>query len=161
MAFCTKCGAPLADGASFCGRCGNPVAQTPPQYQQNQTNSNGSFQSFMNTPDYTAQMDPRDIAENKVYAVLAYFGILVLIPIFAAPQSKFAKFHANQALILDIVAVVLSILMSTLCFVVPPLAVLFGLLDIPVIIWLILGIVNAANGVAKELPITGKLRILN
>ena len=32
-------------------------------------------------------------------AILAYFGILVLIPILAAKDSKFARFHANQGLL--------------------------------------------------------------
>lgn len=160
MAYCTKCGAPLVDGAAFCGRCGNPVSPQP-QQGQNPNRQGSTVRDFMNTPDYTAQMDPKDIAENKVFAVLAYLGILVLVPIFAAPQSKFARFHANQALLLDIAAVVLSILTSTMSLAFVPLAVLFGLLNVPVVVWLILGIVNAASGVAKELPITGKFRILN
>ena len=42
-------------------------------------------------------------------AVLAYFGILVLIPILAAKESKFARFHANQGLILLITGVAYSI----------------------------------------------------
>lgn len=54
------------------------------------------FQNLNNTSDMTSQFDPRDIQNNKVMAILAYFGILVLIPIFAAKESKFARFHANQ-----------------------------------------------------------------
>ena len=29
MAFCTKCGKPLSDGAKFCTACGNPVSAAP------------------------------------------------------------------------------------------------------------------------------------
>lgn len=51
------------------------------------------FQNLNNTSDMTSQFDPRDIQNNKVMAILAYFGILVLIPIFAAKESKFARFR--------------------------------------------------------------------
>ena len=34
-----------------------------------------------NTPDTTAEYDPKDIADNKVMAVLAYLSWLVLIPL--------------------------------------------------------------------------------
>ena len=133
------------------------------QYQQYQQapNQKSAFEDFFNTPDYTAQMHPNDIQQNKVMGVLAYLGILVLIPIFAAPQSRFARFHANQGLILDIAVMVISILSGLLTSLVPVLAIIFLLIDIPVIALLILGIVNAASGKAKELPLIGKLRILN
>ena len=39
--------------------------------------------------DYTAEQDPQDVQDNKAMAVLAYIGILVLIPLFAAKKSKF------------------------------------------------------------------------
>ena len=63
-----------------------------------------------NTEDYTAQFDPQDIASNKVMGVLAYIGILVLIPIFAAKNSPFARFHANQGLILFIAELCLMVI---------------------------------------------------
>lgn len=47
-----------------------------------------------------------DINSNKGYAILSYFSLLVLIPIFAAKDSKFARFHANQGLVLMIAEVV-------------------------------------------------------
>jgi len=197
MAFCSKCGAQLADGSFFCANCGAPLQQqyrqapnqqyqqapnqqyqqapnqqyqqapnqqyqqAPNQQYQQAPNQQSSFEQFFNTPDYTAQMHPNDIQQNKAMGILAYLGILVLIPIFAAPQSKFARFHANQGLILDIAALVLSILVGVMTSFVPALAVIFVLLDLPVVALLILGIVNAASGKAKELPLVGKIRILN
>ena len=53
------------------------------------------------------EMDPADVNANKVMGVLAYLGILVLIPIFAAKGSKFARSHANQGLILLILEIVI------------------------------------------------------
>jgi uncharacterized membrane protein len=46
--------------------------------------------------------DEQDIQQNKLWALLSYFGILFLIPLLAKKESKFAQFHAKQGLILFI-----------------------------------------------------------
>ena len=52
----------------------------------------------MSQENFTA--DPQDVQANKVMAILAYFGLLVFVPLFAAKESRFARFHTNQGLIL-------------------------------------------------------------
>ena len=42
--------------------------------------------------------DPNDVQSNKVMAILAYFGILFLIPLLAAKESAYARYHTNQGL---------------------------------------------------------------
>ena len=37
MAFCTNCGAKLADDAKFCTECGTPVGRVPPESTNPQT----------------------------------------------------------------------------------------------------------------------------
>lgn len=194
MAFCGKCGTQLDDGVAFCPNCGAPVQrpQANPQYNGQQANpqynaqpqqgSNFSdtFKKVINTPDTTADFDPADIADTKVLSVLSYLGILVLIPIFAAPKSsKFARFHANQGLTLLIVNVAYSILSFLLNLIkvtryeevwgysVPVgtttpwiITLLLFLIGLPLLALAILGIVNAATGKAKELPVIGKIRLL-
>ena len=120
-----------------------------------------------NMKDHTNEFDPTDIQNNKTMGILSYIGLLVLVPIFAAKNSKFARFHANQGLVLviaqAIVTTVLSILAAILAHI-PFVGWLFALLIrlvIPVVyIPSIIGIINAAKGQAKELPIIGGIRIL-
>lgn len=108
------------------------------------------------TPDTTASFDPEDINKNKIFAILAYFGILVLVPIFAAKDSKFAKFHANQGLLLFIAEIAGSVIS-----VIPVLGTLVSfVVSIACFALAIIGIINAAKGEAKELPIIGKYEIL-
>ncbi|MBQ6263490.1 MAG: hypothetical protein IJK58_08255 [Clostridia bacterium] len=117
--------------------------------------------------DHTNEFDPTDIQNNKTMGILSYIGLLVLIPIFAAKDSKFARFHANQGLVLviaqAIVTTVLSILAAILNLIpyIGWLPALLIRLLIPVVyIPSIIGIINAAKGQAKELPIIGGIRIL-
>lgn len=36
---------------------------------------------------------------DKLMGILAYVGILVIVPLFAGGNSKFVKYHANQGLV--------------------------------------------------------------
>ena len=115
------------------------------------------------------EVTPEDVQNNKVFAILAYIGILVLVPIFAAKESKFARFHANQGLVIFICefawGIISSIITSLLIH-----SWSFGLLTLwSLISWLvwigflvfaIIGIVNAAQGSTKPMPLFGKFKIL-
>ena len=102
------------------------------------------------------EVDSADASANKVMAILAYFGILVLVPLFAAKDSKFARFHANQGLILLICEVVIFFIGR-----IPGIDLLVWLLNIAIAVFAIIGIINAAKGEAKELPFIGKFRIIS
>ncbi len=56
------------------------------------------------------EQDTEDVVvkEGKVYAILAYFGILCLIPLLVKKDNKFALFHAKQGLVLFIAEVILT-----------------------------------------------------
>jgi uncharacterized membrane protein len=104
-----------------------------------------------------------DIEKNKVMAILAYLWILVLVPLLAAKDSPFARFHANQGLVLFIGETVIGILWKILLFL--PIinllvAILAPLVSLGFLILAIIGIINAAKGEMKELPIIGKFKIL-
>ena len=162
MAFCTNCGKPLTDNAAFCTNCGAPVGDAQ-QTRQTDTSDN-FFRRLLNTPDYTASMQREDISGNRAMGILSYIGLLVLVPIFAAKQSKFARFHANQGLMVLIGQAAVSIT-SWLAGYLPgvlawPLWTVLNVAWIPLTFLTVVGIVNAARGQAKELPVIGHLRLL-
>lgn len=103
-----------------------------------------------NIGDFTTE----DIEKNKVIAAIAY--IIFFLPLIICPDSQFGKFHANQGLLLLIAAVVGNIVLGFI----PVIGwVLIPLLSIAVFIVGIMGLVNAATGKAKEIPVIGKYRI--
>ena len=116
-----------------------------------------TFEELNNIEDTTALYDPQDIQNNKVMAILAYLGILVLVPLLGAKQSPFARFHTNQGLLLIICEIVLSVAVAILGGI-PVIGFLLKLVrGLGTLALLIIGIVNAANGRAKELPLIGNL----
>lgn len=143
MRICRKCGAQVADGVMVCPQCGAPMIEPPKTPQQ-------------------------DVEQNKVMAVLAYFGILVLIPILAAKESKFARFHANQGLILLITGVAYSIFVQVVIKIVAFISyalagivgIALGLAWLLLLVLAIIGIINAVKGEFKQLPLIGQFQIL-
>lgn len=95
-------------------------------------------------------------SNNKLYSILAYIGPLCFIGLITSPNEQDVKFHVNYGLIIFIVEVVVGFISW-----------------IPIIGWIIgvvvgfgcfflsiMGIMNANNGLQKELPIIGKIKIL-
>ena len=174
MAYCGKCGTKIDEGVKFCPSCGNPMEAPAPEQQAQQTQQNtaqtdfsAKFTNLNNTADTTAEFDQADITNNKAMGILAYLGPLVFIPMFAAKESKFARFHANQGLTLFIACGAWSIVYSILNWIILAISwrlyfisSIIGLCSLVFLVLAVLGIVNAANGRAKELPVIGKFKIL-
>ena len=100
--------------------------------------------------------NPADVEKNKVFAILAYLGILFIVPLLAAKESPFAMYHANQGLVLFLVAIALGIVTM-----IPVLGWIVGAVGwIAHIVFMIMGIINAANGQMKPLPLIGGISIL-
>ena len=53
---------------------------------------------FTDLKDTTNEYDKKEIENGKVMAILAYLGILCLIPYFAEKDNKYVRFHAIQGL---------------------------------------------------------------
>ena len=116
------------------------------------------FNDFMNTPDDTGMYDTQDIQTNKVWAALSYVGILFILPLLVnGGQSRYAKYHANQGFILFLANIVVGIASAILGKIRVLGAVLSALLSLASLALMIIGIINAANGKAKQLPLIGGL----
>ena len=154
MMNCKKCGYEIPEGLDVCPSCGAAVNEPAPQQNPQANNFSEKFEALNNTPDTTADFDAQDIEKNKVMAVLAY--IIFLIPLLAAKDSPYAKFHTNQGLVLFLVAII-----SSVVAVIPVIGwIVTSLMSIVITILAIIGIINAIGGKAKELPVIGKFRIL-
>ena len=148
MSFCKNCGTNMENGVKFCPSCGS--------FAETATGNAAAGTSA----------EQADAANNKAMGILAY--IIFLIPLLAARDSKFARYHTNQGVILAILAVayavVYSVLSSLLFFISVPLAFavtgILGILGWAFLVFSIIGIVNVCKGECKPLPLIGKFQIL-
>ena len=137
MAFCPNCGAQVEDGASKCPNCGTAfAAANTPVYD---------------VTDHTAEYDPQDISDNKVFAMSAYLlGVIgIIITMLAAQKSPYAMFHARQSLKISVCCALLIV-----CMIVPILGwIVAGVGFIVILVISIIQFFSVCNGKAKEAPI--------
>ena len=117
-----------------------------------------------NTKDETREFDPRDIQKNRMIALVSYIWIGCLVPLFAAKDSKFARYHANQGIVLAIVETLLIAILRVLSRI-PILGIVFTIVRVVAIIaavvFSLLGIMNAYSGRAKQLPFIGAYKLID
>jgi len=98
--------------------------------------------------------DAKDIEDNKTMAALAYF-IFFLPLITSSKNSKFAKEHAKQSLILLIASFTISVILGII-----PILGWFLLLIFPIVVFVvyIVAFVKAIQGEFWEVPVVGQYR---
>lgn len=96
------------------------------------------------------------MSKDKIFGILSYCGLLVLIPIFKN-ENDFQHFHASQGL-------TLYLLGSAACTVVGFVPLIGTLLSVACGIaegvFAIIGIINVIKNEQKELPLFGKYQFL-
>lgn len=110
----------------------------------------------VSVPTSTLQSNKEDAEKNKVMAIIAY--IIFFIPLLAARDSKFAMYHANQGLNLFLLAVAVSVVGTVIPFLGWFIILPFG--HLAVLIFAIMGIINASKGEMKPLPLIGKFELI-
>ena len=103
-----------------------------------------------------------DVDNNKALAIVGYiFPILFFLPLVieGSKNSPFAKFHANQQLVLLIAAFAVQVVGIV------TIPLLIGLLILPVgwlfiLVCAVIGLIGAANGQMKKVPLLGNFVIL-
>lgn len=160
--YCSKCGSEIANDARFCNVCG---AENRP------AGGNGPANQQVPPPNYTYQNAaagntmPRTEAQNKVFYILAYLGILFFLPLVACPESKTGRFHANQGLVLLLTGVAGQIVLGIIGLLLPwYLWTISSLLtfawSICILVLVIIGMMNANKGLEKGLPVIGGIRLI-
>lgn len=96
---------------------------------------------------------------DVIFSILAYLGILFIVPLLAARDSKFAMYHANQGLVLFLAEIIAGFAAGILS------VALIGFLLMPIVwvvgvVLMIIGIMNAANKQMKPLPIIGGITLI-
>lgn len=92
---------------------------------------------------------------KKTTDIVAYITWIGWIVAFCAGTRQESKFHLNQALVIWLINIVLTILANF-----PVVNIVAGVLSIVMFVFWIIGLVNACKGNEKELPLIGGIKIL-
>lgn len=105
-----------------------------------------------------------DVSEQKLFAILGYIlPFLFFLPLVmdSGKHSAFARFHANQQLILLIIIAGVYVLSNFLFMILMMgLAFIMPIINLAILVLAIMGIINAAKGEMKELPLVGHFKLI-
>jgi uncharacterized membrane protein len=172
--YCGNCGKQIEDGMAFCPSCGKSIGASTQGSAGQTTQGNAGQTTAGNTGQTTQGSVGQTTAgdNSKTMSIIAYIWFFVPLLAGAPKTSEAVKFHTNQGLVLIIAAIIYSIvygiltgiLTAALMWEAPGVAgFLIALLGIPYLGYLALwitGIVNAAKGRQKPLPLIGKITII-
>jgi len=139
-----------------------PSTKADPSVNNPDSTKPVEFADLMGTPE-ALEVSADDAEKNKIFGILAYIGILCLIPIIVAKDSPFAKYHANQGFVLFLAEVATIIVTSAFVFI-PFIGFIVYFLHLILLLVFtgvsILGIINAAGGKCVPLPIIGGIKLI-
>lgn len=104
------------------------------------------------TNDTLEEIEMGDSEQNKLMAILAYIGPLVIVSFLLAKDEPFVKYHIKQGFVLFVAEVVLWFLMMVFWFLFP----IWQILNLVVFVLAIIGIVNVLGGKEKQVPLLGR-----
>ena len=132
MAFCSKCGSQLNEGDKVCGNCGTPVPGAAHSGSSNET----------------------------LMGILAYLGILALVPYLVKDQSTFVHAHAVRGMNLFLLEVIAWVAVGILSWVPVLNDVLSSVVGLASFVFSLIGIIYVANHEDKDLPLIGSVRLI-
>ena len=140
--FCPKCGTQIPENDHYCPTCGEPVI---------------SASSVPDESDHTAMFEEEDIRRTNILSALCYLSFLfVILGLLIEPNSKFLRYHINQSIILYIFGILCG-----LVAIIPFLGWIAAVIgSVACVVFMVMGILRAFKGQAKDLPIIGSLKFL-
>lgn len=134
MAYCAKCGSQLNEGDKACSNCGEPVS----------------------TPVRAA-----DTSSNDMWmGILAYLGVLALIPYLVKDQTPFVRAHAVRGINLFLLEVIAWVAVGVFSWVPVLNDILSTIVGLASFALSLIGIINVANKEDKDLPFVGGIRLI-
>lgn len=107
----------------------------------------------------SSSFDPADKPKSKWLTALSYISILFLVPAFMDKESNFTKHHVNQGGTLFLISLIKTVLFDWIIG-----GLLFGIVSwiigLGCFAFAILGIYRVFTDSKEELPLIGKLRIV-
>jgi uncharacterized membrane protein len=92
-------------------------------------------------------------SNRMLMGILAYFGILVIIPYLTAKDDPFVKFHVKQGIVLAAIWVAFWVAGMMVWALYP----IISIANLALLVLSILGIINVVQNKEAELPVVGSL----
>lgn len=145
MKQCPQCGKFFPDEVTECPDCGAATVE---------------FE------DPVAEEKPQPRRRSRLIYAFAYLSWLVVVPMIEEHNSEFARFHCNQGLVLAFIEILTTTSFGILRAIpVPILQTVLGCIEGAILlacfVFSVIGAVGALTGRKTELPLIGKIRVID
>lgn len=96
------------------------------------------------------EVDPQEVQEGKIFAVLSYLSILCIIPLIFKKTNPFVLQHGKQGLVIFVAQAAAFIISIVMPWILKPVFFASGLLSL----W---GIIECLRGRSVRLPIVADI----
>jgi len=122
------------------------------------------LKGMMGKPE-ALEVDAEDAEAHKIFGILAYLGPLCFLPLISAPQSPYARYHANQGFTVFLFWIIIAIALAIIDTVLHTVGLfaldwILSLAYVAPIGLMIFGIINAAAGKCVPVPVIGGIKLL-
>lgn len=141
--FCPKCGTQIPENDHYCPTCGEPAANANPVPDER---------------EHTEMFESADIERTKLLSALCYVSFFfIILSLLVEPNSRFLRYHINQSLVICVASFAAALVM-----IVPIIGWIAGTVaSVAILVFTVMGIVNALKGRAKDLPLIGKYTVVH
>lgn len=153
MMMCPKCGAKMPDDVGICSNCGEVLTSIS-------SHTHGGDSMVLNM-HHTCS-----ITDNALLC-MSYLGFLVIVPLMFCKNTKLARFHINQGLVLFITELVYGALflftrwlLLAISLWLSVIVAVMAVAGIVFIIYAAMGIAGVIRGETRELPVIGSCKII-
>lgn len=145
-------------------------------YNPNITDENNSklYAIFRKTlfgaNDETNLFENKDIEENCILAIFSYIPFLFFVPMIIKPKSGYLRYHGIQGLTMFLTFIILEFFNVIICAIISSVSdstvsailtiIVTLIINLFVLLLISIGIANAVKGIARELPVIGKYKLL-
>ena len=93
--------------------------------------------------------------DKKTTDIVAYITILGWLAAYVAGEKEESKFHLNQALVINLAAIIFALLSR-----IPLVGIVAGLVNVVVFVFWVMGLVYAIREQENEVPLLGCIKLL-
>ncbi|MCI6007972.1 zinc-ribbon domain-containing protein [Oscillospiraceae bacterium LCP25S3_E10] len=153
MMMCPKCGAKMPDDVGICSNCGEVLTSIS-------SHIHGGDSMVLNMHHTSS------ITDNALLC-MSYLGFLVIVPLMFCKNTKLARFHINQGLVLFITELAYGALflftrwlLLAISLWLSVIVAVMAVAGIVFIIYAAMGIAGVIRGETRELPVIGSCKII-
>lgn len=111
------------------------------------------------------QSQTTEVGERKLFAILGYIlPFLFFIPMLndTSKNDPYVRTHADQQLTLLVIWLAWSVFTNVFFMMIPSgLYMLMPIVNIGLLVLVVIGIINAAQGQTKKLPLVGSISLID